>query len=434
MPFVVPESPDCPRLHRGWLERARLFFPLCVKRTKMVEIFLKETETEDYKMVPKLYINRAEAAENLTDPRLTVFRQIFDGLKQAEIDDAPVEYRWSYRQDQWWECKFVGEGVIDQGGGFRDSLCDLAEELCPSDSQRNSALPYFIRCPNRFSTSKSQDTFIVNPGCEDLEALEWLGKLIGACIRTRELLDLPLTEYTWKRILGQRVTWQDYATVDRETVKFFNRLSKCGDKETFDCLMTGHRRTFQSTLTDGRVVDLCPQMAIREVTLENVSEFVDLTINTLIHESDAPTKALRDGVLQVVPAWVLQLLTWQELEMRVCGSPKITVAELKLSAHYEDLDATEQRVEFLWEALERFSNEERSRFLRFVSGRKRLPTPIFLCAEKSDKSTDALPESSTCSNTLFLPDYSSSKICEEKLRYAVQHCQAIDTDVSPWDT
>ena len=26
-----------------------------------------------------------------------------------------VSYRWSARYDQWWECKFLSEGIIDQG-------------------------------------------------------------------------------------------------------------------------------------------------------------------------------------------------------------------------------------------------------------------------------------------------------------------------------
>lgn len=41
--------------------------------------------------------------------------------------------------------------MIDQGGGFRDSLCDIGEELCPPDSDSQIALPYFVRAPNQVS-------------------------------------------------------------------------------------------------------------------------------------------------------------------------------------------------------------------------------------------------------------------------------------------
>jgi len=58
-------------------------------------------------------------------------------------------HSWPARYHQWWECKFLGEGIIDQGGGFRDSLSDLAEELCPSSSDCPVPLPFFIRTPNQ---------------------------------------------------------------------------------------------------------------------------------------------------------------------------------------------------------------------------------------------------------------------------------------------
>ena len=54
--------------------------------------------------------------------------------------------KWKY--DQWWEVKFVGEGIIDQGGGFRDSLAELADELCPLDDSIPEILPYLIKTPN----------------------------------------------------------------------------------------------------------------------------------------------------------------------------------------------------------------------------------------------------------------------------------------------
>lgn len=56
--------------------------------------------------------------------------------------------RWPPRYEQWWECKFLCEGIIDQGGGFRDSLSDLAEELCPSSASDPVPLPFFVRTPN----------------------------------------------------------------------------------------------------------------------------------------------------------------------------------------------------------------------------------------------------------------------------------------------
>ena len=53
-----------------------------------------------------------------------------------------------------------------------------------------------------------------------------------------------------------------------------------------------------------------------------------------------------------------------------------------ITAHYEDLEESDARIKYLWEALSKFSNEDRSRFLRFVTGRRRLPAPLYICQDR----------------------------------------------------
>ena len=59
------------------------------------------------------------------------------------------------------------EGMIDQGGGFRDTLAEIAEELCPSNPDSEVALPLFIRSPNQSQDSSNvyRDAYIPNPSC-----------------------------------------------------------------------------------------------------------------------------------------------------------------------------------------------------------------------------------------------------------------------------
>lgn len=40
-------------------------------------------------------------------------------------------------------------------------------------------------------------------------------------------------------------------------------------------------------------------------------------------------KAIREGLIAVIPEAVLSCLTWKNLEKRVCGDPIITMADLK---------------------------------------------------------------------------------------------------------
>jgi len=47
----------------------------------------------------------------------------------------------------------------------------------------------------------------------------------------------------------------------------------------------------------------------------------------------------------------------------------------------EEMRKDDQQVKYLWEVLENFSNEDRSRFLRFVTGRRRLPAVMHVVGE-----------------------------------------------------
>lgn len=159
----------------GSLEVIRQLLPLSKKRLTLIETFLRETETPKPARMPKLYINRHAAAEHRADPgadpdyKHAVFTQIHEGLKPRDRSEQPLDYRWPPRYDQWWECKFLDEGIIDQGGGFRDSLSDMAEELCPSAPDSVIPLPYFISTPNQSQgdANVNRDTYIPNPSCKD---------------------------------------------------------------------------------------------------------------------------------------------------------------------------------------------------------------------------------------------------------------------------
>ncbi|XP_013403036.1 E3 ubiquitin-protein ligase HECTD3 isoform X2 [Lingula anatina] len=438
LPFILPAWEYSAGSFSS-LEVVRQLLPLSKKRLGLIETFLRESETGVPSNMPKLYINRRAAMEHRQDPSLdpeyknSVFYQIYEGLKPRDRYDKQLDYRWPSRNDQWWECKFLSEGIIDQGGGFRDSLSDMSDELCPSASDVPVPLPFFIRSPNQAQDdlNVNRDVYIPNPSCQELAKYRWIGKIMGACLRGKESLVLSLPQFIWKKLSGETVHWsRDYVTVDAAEVRVLETMETL-DQETFEAHF-GEDRTWTTVLSDGTPLPLKSADSDSAVQYEDRVEYIKLVQEARMNECEEQVAALREGLLSVVPQAVLDLLTWQELEKRICGDPEITVEALRKTTHYEDLEQNDSRVKYLWEALGNFSNEDRSRFLRFVTGRRRLPAPLYVCPDKGE-AVDGLPESSTCSNTLYLPNYSSAKIAEEKLRYASYNCVAIDTDMSPWD-
>ncbi|XP_078574979.1 E3 ubiquitin-protein ligase HECTD3-like isoform X1 [Branchiostoma floridae x Branchiostoma japonicum] len=424
------------------LEEVKQLLPLSKKRMGLIEMCLKESESPRPSSMPKLYINRRTATEHRTDPtkdpecKHAIFTQIYEGLKPRDKYEKPLNYRWPSKYDQWWECKFLSEGIIDQGGGFRDSLSDLAAELCPCSADAPVALPFFVRSPNQVedTSNVNRDVYVPNPSCTEFAKYEWIGMLMGACLRGKENLVLDLPAFTWKRLVGEKVTWaQDYISVDSSEVKLLESIESISlDKTSFDQNF-GVELTWTTVISNGQTVSLKPLGEDTAVGYEERHEYCRLVRETRMAESTEQENAMRLGLLKVVPQAVLDLLTWQELEHRVCGNPEISIEALRKTTYYEDLEQTDPRVKYLWDALSNFTNEDRSRFLRFVTGRRRLPAPLFICPDRGLDTVDALPESSTCSNTLYLPTYSSAKVAEEKIRYAAYNCIAIDTDMSPWE-
>jgi len=357
----------------------------------------------------------------------TVFMQLYEGLRPRDRTSPPLTYRWSVNNDQWWECKFISEGIIDQGGGFRDSLTDIAEELCPSDPDAPVALPHFIRAPNQSNADDNvnKDVFIPAPSCQDLARYEWIGQLMGACFRGKEILIVALAPYIWKRLFGESYSWsQDFVTVDAAEVRIIDNLEKM-DSETF----AAAGRSWSMVLSDGVSVNIKVDEQGNPVPLEyeDRGDYAAKVREIRLAECDKQIKAIRTGLLKVVPRAVLDLLTWQELESRICGEPEITVEALKKNTYYTLIDEDDPRIEMFWSAVKNFSNDDRSHLLKFITGRRRLPVSIFITAGKNSP-MDPLPESSTCCNTLHLPMYTSEKIAFDRLRYAAYNCVSIDTD------
>jgi len=51
----------------------------------------------------------------------------------------------------------------------------------------------------------------------------------------------------------------------------------------------------------------------------------------------------------------------------------------KFTVHFETDNEDETPRKYFWTAMENFSNEDRSKFIRFVTGRRRLPVQIIVC-------------------------------------------------------
>jgi hypothetical protein len=267
-------------------------------------------------------------------------------------------------QTRTFKVKFTGEGVNDNGGPYRDCFNDFCLEL------QSRVLPLLIPSPNaRQETGANRDKWIVNPGCHDLDMYRFVGRLMGVALRSKIYLNLALPSIVWKTLVQEPLTEADLEDVDGAAVSLAAAVRRK------DPAILSSVPVFTCLLGDGVTeAELGPGGKHRMLTEEGVSEWARLMVKARLHEADRQLAELRRGFGEVVPVALLPLLSWQEMERTVCGSPGFAVDLLRSVTRYEGKVTAElPYIKYFWQVLGEFSDAEKAQFLRFCWARIRCP-------------------------------------------------------------
>jgi len=361
------------------------------------------------------------------EARHMVFSQVFRQMHPM----PPSSLR---RTDKLYNVMFLGERAQDAGGPYRESYATMANEL------QSRALPLLLRTPNgRDSVGQNREKWVLNPGATTslhMDMFCFLGKLMGIAIRTKEYLALDIPSIVWKLLVGETPNREDLEAIDLFQIQSLEKLRNIHlhgiDSESFGYTFY---ETFVTISTDSRTIELIPNGKEKDVTFENRNYYCDLVEQYRLHEFDRQAAAVRQGLGCMIPSRLLSIYTWDQLEEMVCGRPTIDIQLLKSVTEYSSCSANDAHILLFWQAMEEFTNEERSMFIRFTWGRSRLPLtadsfPQRFKLQSFGKSPpdSYLPISHTCFFSVELPRYSTLEIMKDKLRYAIYNCQAIDGD------
>ncbi|XP_052792636.1 probable E3 ubiquitin-protein ligase HERC1 isoform X1 [Mya arenaria] len=357
-------------------------------------------------------------------------KAVFSQISGQVVRLRPEELRLPARA---WKVKLLGEGADDAGGVFDDTITEMCLEL------ESGVVPLLLPTPNTSTeTGNNRDRYVLNPSLrsdEHCNMLKFLGILFGVAIRTKKPLDLHLAPCVWKLLVGVALRVEDLEEIDYmyvQSLRGIAEIHKRGINETnfhefipLDC--------FEGQSLDDRMVPVTPGGRNIPLNFHNRQEYVDSVIAYKLHEMDAQATLVREGMSWIIPVPLLSLLTATALEHLVCGVEHIDIDMLQKVVRYRGIDENNKMVVWLWQVLGLFSNDERIQFLRFVSGRTRLPAnpadiPQRFQIISSGRGEDSLPTSQTCFFQLRLPNYSSIEVLAEKLRYAINHCKSIDMD------
>lgn len=102
--------------------------------------------------------------------------------------------------------------------------------------------------------------------------------------------------------------------------------------------------------------------------------------------------------------------------------------ELEKSTHYEGFGPEDELVQWFWDILHNFDEEQKRKFLVFSTGSYRSPlrglkSLKFIISKQANDQNDRLPSAHTCFNHFLLPVYKDKEIMKEKLLQALENCQ-----------
>eukprot|EP00003_Mantamonas_plastica_P022180 TRINITY_DN3724_c0_g1_i1.p1 TRINITY_DN3724_c0_g1~~TRINITY_DN3724_c0_g1_i1.p1 ORF type:complete len:662 (-),score=221.90 TRINITY_DN3724_c0_g1_i1:21-2006(-) len=383
---------------------------------------------------PNIRINRQKTVKLWDqEPSDTTLKESVFGQIGLQLANEVASLRQK-PDSQAWHVDFDGESSIDAGGPYRETFTQVITEI------QSPHINLLIPVPNSKSNNtmgQNRDKFIPNPSLtSDLHKkyYHFLGKLIGCGLHQAMAMDLRFPSLVWKKLVNFPVTRSDLEAIDITTVQCNDYILHI-DEQGVDAEMFGYtvEERFQTTNSDGKVVELVTGGSNKPVTFDNRKEWVELVESYRLSECDQQIEWIREGLNCMVPTRLFSLMTWQDLQVRVCGVADVSLATLRAHTSYSGLSRDSDSVKYFWEAMERYSAEDRQNFLRFVWGRSRLPVGesydyTFIIASSYRNDDQSLPISHTCSFQLDLPTYSSADVMYDRLKYAFTYCADIDND------
>ena len=319
--------------------------------------------------------------------------------------------------------QLIGEKAIDAGGPYHEIISEMCKDL------QSNYLDLLIKTPNnKNNLGELRDRYITNPDANKIihkKAFQFLGKLIVLSISTGEVLNLNLHPIFFKLILNDNITFDDFQTLDYNSFKLINDLTDALSENDSE-FINQMGLYFEIKNSNGSDVELKPNGKDIDVDINNVNEFINLFKLKRLEEFSVQIKEIQKGFFDGISLDTLQILNWRQLEQIICGKYSFDIDDFKEHTVYIGFNKDDQTIKWFWEWFENIAEDEKFKYLRFVSGRTRLPQTKFGNDYKhtiNKLSNEQLyPISHTCFFSLDLPQYNNKKDLIEKIEYSIENC------------
>jgi hypothetical protein len=296
--------------------------------------------------------------------------------------------------------------------------------LLDSDIDWFTAVAAELFQPPLFLPTPNLRCLTINPDCNDLTLYRFAGLFLAICLLHERRVEARLAPWLFKQLLAIPPTLRDLELIDVVKARSLRRIlsEPAGQLGLF----------FAASIPgpDGVTeVELVPGGAAIPVTDGNKVEYVKELLKLEFHRlARDQLEALKSGFVAVVEQGEIQMFTADELEMLICGSPKINVDDLEknviISAPYSREHPV---IKTFFAMLRKWDEAQLGRLLWFITGSSALPVGGFEVLKKAGigiqiepvADVTVLPTAHTCFAILDLPQYQSGEIMETMFNRAL---------------
>ena len=383
-------------------------------------LFYDKFNEDPKKQIPDLEFNK------------TIFGQVYQSFGKTIGEDFFIQ-----KGRRLFIVCLKNEYATDSGGPYHEVISGMCSEL------QSGYLNMFIKTPNnKHGIGLLRDKYIPNPQAIreiNEKTYEFLGKLMASAITSGEVLDLNFHPAVWRALLGNEITFYDYENIDYTFFSLISNLEKELEKyeenkkkdENFEEL---YKLNFIIKNSNEDDIELKPNGDKIKVNYDNLKDYIYFSKKLRINEFIEQIEFIKKGFNSVIPSSIFQVLNWRQLEEMVCGKNKLDVKDFKKHTEYDGFSENDNIIKWFWEWLEECDDHQQSLYLKFVSGRTRLPKEKnfsykhIIAKNDYNNNNESLPHSATCFFTLKLPSYKDKETLKKKLEYSILNCDEIDGD------
>ncbi|CAB3407982.1 unnamed protein product [Caenorhabditis bovis] len=316
--------------------------------------------------------------------------------------------------------KIQGEEADDAGGVRKEFFMIVMQKILQPDygmfvEDPNSHLVWFSGLSNDFC---------------GVEQFKHFGRLVGLAVYNQVIFSFPFPLALYKLLLDEHPNLEDLCDLSPIEGKSLQSLLDYEGDDFEDVFCLDFTITYD--LVGEKIVEeLVPNGKQKMVNLENRKHYVELYVKHRLeigvkNQIEDQVKSFVAGFHDALHSRILSLFKPRELMEMIVGNENYDWSQFREIVEYEPpYDKDHPAIVAFWNAFFRLTDDEKVKFLQFLTGTTRLPVAGMsaLGAKIQACAPESLPVAHTCFNLLDLPPISDSDEMYRRLLISIEHTE-----------